>query len=78
MAHRGRPASDDELRTVAAIYVEAKADRAPVQAAVAEAFGISPSTAAKRIMAARRAGLLDAVIENRGRTDKARQPQGGK
>jgi hypothetical protein len=57
-AHRGRPHSDEELRTVAEIYISAFKARIPVQKAVADALGISVSTATKRIMAARRRGLI--------------------
>jgi len=57
-AHRGRSHSDDELRLVANIYLAALNAREPVQQTVAAALGISVSTAAKRIMAARRRGFI--------------------
>jgi hypothetical protein len=56
---RGRRLSMSTLRRVAAAYYAAMATGAPVQAAVASEMGISTSMAAKRIMAARRAGLLN-------------------
>ncbi len=57
-AHRGRQHSDFELREVADVYVAAYKARIPVQDAVAKAQGVSVSTAAKRIMAARGRGLI--------------------
>jgi hypothetical protein len=57
-AHRGRAHSDEELQTVADIYRAAFQARIPVQRAVADALGISISTATKRIMAARRQGFI--------------------
>ena len=59
--HRGRPASRTELQRVADAYSEARADGQSVTRAVAEACGVSESTAGKRIMQARRAGLLPKV-----------------
>jgi hypothetical protein len=55
---RGRRLSHDQLETVAEVYREAYRDRKPVTKAVADATGCSLSTAGKRIMAARKAGLL--------------------
>ena len=60
-AHRGVASSPEEIRKVADIYLEAWTNFLPVTDAVATEFGISKSTAAKRIMKARRAGLLGAV-----------------
>ena len=57
-AHQGRQHSNEDLRTVADIYLAAYQARIPVQKAVADALGISVSTAAKRIMAARRHGFI--------------------
>ncbi len=57
-AHQGRPHSDHELKSVADIYVSAFNARVPVQQAVANALGVSVSTAAKRIMAARKQGYI--------------------
>lgn len=57
-AHQGRQHSDEELRAVADIYKAAFKARLPVQKAVADALGVSVSTAAKRIMAARSHGFI--------------------
>jgi hypothetical protein len=56
--HQGRPHSDDDLHAVADAYSVAFRARRPVQQAVADALGISKSTAAKRIMAARSRGFI--------------------
>lgn len=60
-AHPGRAHQDIELRTVAEIYRTAFMARLPVQQSVADALGISVSTAAKRIMAARQRGFISAT-----------------
>lgn len=57
-SRQGRAHSDDDLREVANIYMAAYMARVPVQRAVANAQGISVSTAVKRIMAARKAGMI--------------------
>ena len=62
-AHQGRPHSDDDLLTVAEIYNSAFQARLPVQKAVADALGISVSTATKRIMAARSRGFITSTQE---------------
>jgi hypothetical protein len=59
--HRGRPTDRAELEAIARTYLAAWGNGEPVTAAVAEKFHISKSTSAKRIMAARKAGLLDQV-----------------
>jgi hypothetical protein len=56
--HKGRTHTEDELREVANIYSAAFKAHRPVQKTVADMLGISVSTAAKRIMAARRSGFL--------------------
>lgn len=48
-----------ELRRVAALYLEARKTKRDTQRVVAEALGVSRPTAARRIRAARNAGLLD-------------------
>jgi hypothetical protein len=60
-ARRGVALTPEDLQHVADVYRTAFAESQPVTAAVAAAFGISQSTAGKRIMAARRAGLLDGI-----------------
>ena len=57
-AHRGRAHSEEDLQAVAEAYREAVRLGVPVQNAVAETFNVSRSTAAKRIMAARKSGRL--------------------
>ena len=57
----GKPLTIDDLRPVAEIYKAAYRDGRSVQRAVADAFHIAPSTATKRIMAARKAGLLEGI-----------------
>jgi hypothetical protein len=56
---RGSPLAESELEAIAVIYKTAADNGWPVTRAVADAFQISPSTAGKRIMRARAAGLLD-------------------
>jgi hypothetical protein len=56
---RGVALTVEDLREVARVYGEARAWGDPVTKAVAERFKISESTAAKRIMRARRAGFID-------------------
>lgn len=59
-ARKGRKYTAEDLDDVAATYRRAYAAGIPVTQAVADAAGISRSAAAKRIMAARAAGKLDA------------------
>lgn len=61
--HKGRTHTEDELHEVAKIYMAAFQAHRPVQKTVADMFGISVSTAAKRIMAARRSGYITALME---------------
>jgi hypothetical protein len=58
---RGRRRTDEELEAVAYVYRQAWEARKPVTEAVATACKISRSTAGKRIMAARKAGLLEGI-----------------
>ncbi len=57
-SRQGKQHTEDDLREVAKIYNAARKARLPVQRAVADAQGISVSTATKRIMAARKAGII--------------------
>jgi hypothetical protein len=59
--HRGVATTPEEIAEVARVYLKAWGNGEPVTEAVAKAFMISPSTAGKRIMKARRAGLLDSA-----------------
>ena len=61
--HKGRTHTKDELREVAKIYMAAFQAHRPVQKTVADMLGISVSTAAKRIMAARRSGYITALMD---------------
>jgi hypothetical protein len=63
--HSGRPHSDKELRTVADVYSVAYKSSLPVQRTVAQTLGISVSTAAKRIMAARQRGFIPEEMNQR-------------
>jgi hypothetical protein len=64
-ARRGVAMSPESLEVVAEVYRAAYQRGDPVTKAVAGAFGIAPSTAGKRIMAARRAGLLEGLGDMR-------------
>lgn len=55
-ASRGVAMTPEGLEAVATVYRQAYEEGRPVQKAVADAFGIAVSTAANRIMLARRAG----------------------
>jgi hypothetical protein len=63
ISYQGRHHSDEDLQAVADIYVAAYQARIPVQQAVADALGISVSTAAKRIMASRQRGFITSTQE---------------
>ena len=64
-AQRGVTFTTADLQRVADVYLRAYGARQPVTAAVAEAFNISRSTAAKRVMRARAAGLIPSEINAR-------------
>ena len=64
-AHQGRSHSDEELQVVADLYISAYKSRLAVQVAVATTLGISKSTAAKRIMAARSHGLIPSDMNSK-------------
>jgi hypothetical protein len=59
--HRGRRLGPSELESVAAVYRQAWGAGLPVNEAVRDAFTLSKDGAAKRILAARQAGLLDGI-----------------
>jgi hypothetical protein len=65
-SHRGVALSETDLRQVAEVYLQAFRVGEPVTAAVADAFQIPKSTAAKRIMSARRRGFLPPARANEG------------
>jgi len=68
-AHQGRAHSESELKIVAEIYQSAVRAHEPVQKTVAKTLGVSVSTAAKRIMIARKCGYIPA-LNGRGRNVK--------
>ena len=63
-AHQGRRHTDDELRAVVHLYMDAQRGRRPVQATVAKTLGISIAAANRRIIAARRRGLFTDTSTN--------------
>ena len=63
--HHGRAHTEQELKVVADIYLKAWESRLPVQRSVAETLGISTSTAVKRIIAARKLGLIPEAINTK-------------
>lgn len=60
-SQRGRRLTDDDLAAVASVYRAAWTGGLPVTDAVQRAFTLSRDGASKRIMAARKAGLLDGI-----------------
>ena len=61
--HKGKKATHEELRIVAELYREAQIKRISVQQYVASEMDVSVSTAAKRIMASRKAKFLSPADE---------------
>jgi len=72
-AHRGRRHTDDELRAVVHLYMDAQRGRRPVQATVAKALGISVAAANRRIIAARRRGLFPDISINISNQQRKKQ-----
>jgi len=73
-SRRGRTLDDKTLEEVAKVYRAAFKRGDPVQEAVAEAFHVGRSAAAKRIGAARAAGLLGPAVGTKaGEVKKARK-----
>lgn len=64
-AHQGRAHSEFELKIVGEIYQSAVRAHKPVQKTVAKTLGVSVSTAAKRIMSARRRGYIPSFSERK-------------
>lgn len=64
-SHRGRAHREEELGAVADVYMAAYRARKPVQRAVADAFGVSISTASKQIMIARSRGIIPVISRRR-------------
>lgn len=65
--HQGRAHSGEELRVIAEVYAKAFEGHLPVQRTVAETLNIPISTAAKRIMVARKRGLISDEINKKER-----------
>jgi hypothetical protein len=63
--HHGRAHTEEELKIVADIYLKAWEVKLPVQRAVANELNIPISTAVKRIIAARRLGLIPSTINRK-------------
>lgn len=68
-AHSGKPLTHDDLQLVADLYREAHQAGYAIHRHVAERLGVSKSTAGKRIVATRRAGLLGASLGTRAGED---------
>lgn len=62
-AHQGKATTHEELRIVADLYRKATSKRISVQQYVASEMGVSISTAAKRIMASRKANFIPPADE---------------
>lgn len=61
--HKGKKATHEELKTVAELYRKATRKRISVQQYVASEMDVSISTAAKRIMASRKANFIPPADE---------------
>jgi hypothetical protein len=61
--HKGKKTTDKELKIVAELYREAQIKRISVQQYVASEMDVSVSTAAKRIMASRKANFIPPADE---------------
>ena len=59
--HQGKARTQEELQIVADLYKEANSKGIPTQRHIADEMNVALSTAAKRIMASRKAGLLPPV-----------------
>lgn len=59
--HQGKARTQEELQAVADLYREANSKGISTQQHIAHEMGVALSTAAKRIMASRKAGLLPPV-----------------
>ncbi len=68
-AHSGKPLTHDDLQLVADLYREAHQSGYAIHRYVAERLGVSESTAGKRVVTARRAGLLGAARGTRAGED---------
>jgi hypothetical protein len=60
-AHSGKALSQEELQTVAELYKDANRRGISTQRHIANEMGVARSTAAKRIMASRKANFLPSV-----------------
>ena len=59
--HQGKARTQEELQIVADLYKEANSKGIPTQRHIADEMNVALSTASKRIMASRKAGLLPPV-----------------
>jgi len=68
-AHSGKPLTHGDLQLAADLYREAHQAGSAIHPYIAQCLGVSESTAGKRIVAARRAGLLGAALGTRAGED---------
>ncbi len=68
-ARSGKPLTHDDLQLVALLYREAHNAGYAIHRHIAERLGVSESTAGKRVVTARRAGLLGAARGTRAGED---------